>query len=54
MEDECHELDVEIVAEDDSRERGGPSYSHYVDDCARARSLAEQVHGKAREIYIIL
>ena len=32
MEDECHELDLEIVEEEESRLRGGSSYSHFVED----------------------
>ncbi len=44
MEDECHQLDMEVRGEQDSRERGGPSYSHYVDDFARARTLKDELN----------
>ncbi len=43
MEDDCHELDVAIREEEDSREKGGPSYSHYMSDFARARTLKDEL-----------
>ena len=43
MEDECHQLDVSIVQEKDSREKGGPSYSYFMDDFAAARTLRDEL-----------
>ncbi len=38
MEDQCHQLDLIVVGEVDSREKGGPSYSNFMDDYAKAQS----------------
>ena len=43
MEEECHDLDVAIVGEEDSRLRGGSSYSHYSDDFVRAKTLKAEL-----------
>ena len=41
LEDECHELDVLVRDEEDSSGRGGPSYSNFVADFKRARTLKD-------------
>ena len=41
MEDEYHELDRAVVSEEESRLRGGASYSHFVDDVEKAKTMKE-------------
>ena len=43
MEDECHELDLEIVEEEESRLRGGSSYSHFVEDLKKAKPIKQEL-----------
>ncbi len=43
MENECHQLDLSILEEKDSREKGGPSYSNFMDDIARAKTLKDEL-----------
>ncbi len=43
LEDECHVLDVAVRDEEDSCDKGGPSYSNYVGDVTRARILKDEI-----------
>ncbi len=38
-----HQLDMAIVGEKDSREKGGPTYSNFMDDFAKARTLKDEL-----------
>ncbi len=43
MEDECHVLDIEVSTVEDSRDRAGPSYSHFMSDSVRERTLKDEL-----------
>ena len=43
MEDECHVLDNAVSWFEDSRERGGPSYSNFMSDSVRERALKDEL-----------
>jgi len=43
LEDSCHDLDLEIIEEEDSRYRGGSEFVNYIDDVHRPKTLKDEL-----------
>ncbi|XP_064402593.1 uncharacterized protein LOC135348339 isoform X1 [Halichondria panicea] len=50
MEDECRALDNAVLWCEDSRERGGPSYSNFMSDSVRERALKDELDRVNEEV----